>query len=114
MTDNIGLPVSGYGPQGDDKIAIVNANKQLEERQLRILDALAKDESIDKRWLAIGRTGLERAWMDINRAVFKPSRIDLPEDVAPKSVAVLEDEIKADLITEMKSFVAAVAGAPKS
>lgn len=77
MTQHSGLPVAGYRPQGDDKVALVNANKQAEERVLRILDALAEQPEIDKRWLAIGRTEIEKGFMAVNRAVFQPGRVEL-------------------------------------
>lgn len=77
---NVGLPVAGYQPQTDNAVALVNRNKQLEERLLRILDELALLETVDKRWLAIGRTGIEQGFMAVNRAIFKPSRIKLMDD----------------------------------
>ncbi len=33
--------------------------------------------NIDQRWLAIGRAHLEQAFMAINRAIFKPGRVEL-------------------------------------
>jgi hypothetical protein len=81
LTQHNGLPVSGYKPQSDDKVATVNLNKQHEERILRVLDGLRDDPSVDQRWLATGRTQLEKAFMSINRAVFQPGRVKLPEDV---------------------------------
>ncbi len=74
---NNGLPVSGYKPQSDDNVAKVNENKRLEEMLLRQLDALAADEAVDKRWLSIGRTDIEKGFMAINRAVFKPGRVEI-------------------------------------
>lgn len=87
-----GLPVHGYQPQSDAKVALVNEFKQDEERLLRKLDALSSQtfhlqnadgtrRSVDPRWLAIARTGFEQAFMALNRAVFQPQRISLPEDV---------------------------------
>ncbi len=76
-----GLPVSGYAPQPDDRVVVVNTNKAAEEAVLRILDMLAADPQVDKRWLAIGRTQIEQGFMAINRAVFKPGRVPLPGDV---------------------------------
>ena len=75
MTDHQPLPVSGYTTQSDDKVATVNENKQLEETVLKRLDALKENAEIDQRWLAIGRTHIEQAFMAINRAVFKPQRL---------------------------------------
>jgi hypothetical protein len=72
------LPVAGYTPQSDETIALVNANKELEERVLRVLDDLRAKADI--RWLTIGRTCIEQGFMAVNRAIFRPDRIDLPED----------------------------------
>ena len=82
MTQHSGLPVAGYRPQQDEAIALVNANKRAEEEVLRILDGLALRTDIDKRWLAIGRTEIEKGFMAVNRAVFQPERIALPGDDA--------------------------------
>ena len=75
--DHKGLPVEGYRPQNETNIALVNHNKRLEELALQTLDVLATHENVDKRWLAIGRTHLEQAWMAINRSIFKPDRVKL-------------------------------------
>jgi hypothetical protein len=73
-----GLPVSGYSPQSQDNVDLVNENKAIEEQVLRMLDEMAKDtDRFDQRWLAIGRTHIEQGWMAINRAVFQPKRVDL-------------------------------------
>jgi len=77
MTDHAPLPVAGYTPQSDDKVATVNINKQFEEQILQRLDWLKDQPGIDQRWLAIGRTGIEQAFMAVNRAVFQPQRIKL-------------------------------------
>lgn len=80
-TVNHGLPVKGYLPQTDDKVAIVNANKELEERVLRVLDEMkAGDMQFDQRMVAIARTQIQDGFMWMNRAVFQPSRVTLPED----------------------------------
>lgn len=74
------LPVHGYRPQTGHSVSIVNANKVVEEIVLRELDALKGNPDVDQRWLAIGRTHIEQGFMAVNRAVFKPERIKLPED----------------------------------
>jgi len=68
------LPVKGYTNQDDTAIATVNANKDLEELVLKQLDRLEKS-GCDLRWLNIGRTHLQLAFMSINRSVFKPERV---------------------------------------
>lgn len=75
--DHQALPVKGYLPQSEEKVSLVNENKVLEEQILRRLDALQAMDGLDKRWLAIGRTSLEQAFMAINRAVFQPARVQL-------------------------------------
>ena len=75
-----GLPVAGYRPQDGTAVHKVNINKEAEERVLRILDDLAADPEVDKRWLAIGRTQIEQGFMAVNRAVFQPGRAVLPGD----------------------------------
>jgi len=80
VTEHNGLPIEGYRPQSDDKITLVNHNKQLEELVLRTLDELQRMSSVDPRWLAIGRTDIEKGFMAVNRAVFQPGRAKLPGD----------------------------------
>jgi hypothetical protein len=82
-----GLPVSGYRPQSADRVSLVNANKEVEERVLRILDELAASDAVDKRWLAIGRTHIEQGFMAVNRSIFQPTRVALPDDTQQTPVA---------------------------
>jgi hypothetical protein len=74
------LSVLGYTGQSDEKIHLVNANKESEEALLRLLDAYARNDEIDGRWVAIARTHIEQGFMALNRAVFQPERISLPGD----------------------------------
>ncbi|MHB0785552.1 Acb2/Tad1 domain-containing protein [Bradyrhizobium sp. 5.13L] len=74
---NQGLPVAGYQPQSDANVSAVNVNKRLEEEILRRIDTLEQTPGIDRRWLNIGKTHLEQAFMALNRAIFQPSRINL-------------------------------------
>ena len=73
-----GLPVAGYKAQSDSKVALVNQNKELEERVLRQLDDMQNSGLYDPRWIAIARTNIEQGFMAMNRAVFRPERISLP------------------------------------
>lgn len=74
-------PVSGYKPLSQRKVDEVNINKRLEEVVLRRLDDIAHmDPSFyDARWLAVGRTHLEQAFMCVNRAIFQPERVKIEE-----------------------------------
>ena len=78
-----GLPVKGYKSQSDAAVTAVNEHKIEEERLLRRIELLFADETLgaDKRWLAIAKTLIEQGFMALNRAVFKPGRVELPEDI---------------------------------
>ena len=95
MTEHKGLPVPGYRPQDQRAIDIVSAHKEMEERVLRQIDALSRQtmpavatpggEAVnvpryDPRWLAMARSHIEQGFMALNRAVFRPERVQLPED----------------------------------
>jgi len=80
LEEHKGLPVAGYLPQSNDKVATVNINKELEERVLRQIDKMCLDQSNDQRMVALARTNIQQSFMWLNRAVFQPSRINLPED----------------------------------
>lgn len=76
-----GLPVSGYRPQNDENVRVVNTNKELEERVLRQIDAIlraAPQNEWDPRWAAVAKTHIEQGFMALNRAIFRPERIKLP------------------------------------
>jgi hypothetical protein len=90
MTD-----IKGYTHQGDEKLALVNANKEAEERLLRVIDRLQRDglpvsteagavnfAIPDFRWLAIAKTHFQEGFMALNRSIMQPTRISLPEDHA--------------------------------
>ena len=79
-----GLPVPGYRPQTQKALKTVEANKLAEEDLLRHLDRLFMTAGIDQRWLALGRSHIEQGFMAINRAVFCPNRVQLPEDLHDK------------------------------
>lgn len=87
MTDHKGLPVSEYRAQPDVAVNAVNKNKQIEEKILRLIDDLENEQlsgesfQADRRWLAIAKTDLEKGFMALNRAIFKPTRITLDDGV---------------------------------
>jgi len=81
MSENKGLPVKGYVGQSDKNVALVNENKVLEERVLRQIDAIRNGGSeYDQRMVAVANTKIQEAFMWLNRAVFQPTRIQLPGD----------------------------------
>lgn len=73
-------PILGYTPQSSEAIAVVNANKELEEWVLRSIDKHRLSDDADQRWLAIAKTHIQEGFMAFNRAIMQPKRIDLPGD----------------------------------
>jgi hypothetical protein len=69
--------VAGYRPLEQTAVALVNQNKRMEEYILRRIEELQKRSDTDKRMLAKGFTDVQQAFMWINRAIFKPERIEL-------------------------------------
>lgn len=81
MTDHKGLPV----PQSDAKVALVNEFKVDEERLLRKIDKvlygnIPLPSFVNPFWVGVARTHFQEGFMALNRAVFPPSRVKLPED----------------------------------
>lgn len=72
--------VKGYTPISDDNKALANCSKELEERVMRFLDGLETLPNTDKRAVAIARTNMQTGFMFAVRSIFKPERIELPED----------------------------------
>ncbi|MDE4297115.1 cyclic nucleotide-binding protein [Phaeobacter gallaeciensis] len=72
------LPVNGYTSQSDEKVALVNENKLIEELVMRQLDRHVRNvnsSDIDQRMVALARTKTQEAFMWLNRAVFQPKRL---------------------------------------
>lgn len=82
MTSRQGLPVAGYTDQSSDKVDLVNENKILEEQVLRQIDKLISvhRDQVDLRMTSIAKTEIQTAFMWLNRALFQPQRVSLPDD----------------------------------
>lgn len=99
MTTYNSLPVYGYTPQSEDKVEMVNENKLIEERLIRrcenLIDYIGKikvrvngntepSDSIghpyDQRFLRMAISHFQEGFMCMNRAIFNPERVFLPED----------------------------------
>lgn len=83
MADHEGLPVSGYTNQSANRVNLVNANKVLEERVLRQIEAVVGAVDIgviDGRSAALARTSIQEGFMWLSRSIFQPTRVNLPED----------------------------------
>ncbi len=88
MTDHTPMPVAGYTAQSDQRIALANEGKALEERYMRWLDKLQHGPlpapmTCDPRCIERARTGVQEAAMWAVRSIFQPQRIELPGDEPP-------------------------------
>lgn len=72
--------VPGYTQQSSEALSIVTSFKHVEEEVLRVLDEMKTGSEIDQVWLEIGRIQLQQSFMAINRSVFRPQRVTLPDD----------------------------------
>lgn len=87
-TTHAGLPVAGYQPQSDAKVALANEGKELEERYLRWLEKLGGHNApegspvCDPRCIALAKTNIQDGAMWAIRSIFQPQRVKLPEDAA--------------------------------
>lgn len=70
--------IKGFTDQSDRNKALVNRNKELEELVLRQIDVLKNTANLDPRCIQLGYTGIQEAFMWLNRGIFQPQRIDLP------------------------------------
>jgi hypothetical protein len=87
FTNPTGVEIPGYRKQSAATLHVVKFQKEWEERALRHLDWLETHPGVDRRWLAIARTGFEKSFMAVNRALLQPGRIALPEDAEPDKLA---------------------------
>lgn len=66
-----------------------SAVDEIEEHVLRLLDGLAADTvlAVDKRWLAAGRTDIEKGFMAVVRSIEKPARFTISDPEELQAIA---------------------------
>lgn len=64
--------IRGYGELGQEEIDLMNAVKAVGEQVRTTVQALDDMDSIDKRWLNIARTDLQKGFMSLARSIAKP------------------------------------------
>lgn len=65
--------VTGYRRLNEDEITWLNAGKSLANRVGDFVESLNDDPTVDKRWLAIARTDLQKGFMSLIRSIAKPT-----------------------------------------
>lgn len=66
-------PIQGYKAMSQAQVDLVNTVKRAEQTVLAMLRNLADDADIDPRWYAIGKTDIERGFMEICRSIARPN-----------------------------------------
>ncbi|SCB18483.1 Acb2/Tad1 domain-containing protein [Rhizobium lusitanum] len=66
------LSAAEYIRKSEEVQLLIAENRVAEEQVLDTLNALGSRSDIDKRWLSIARTDIERGFMALNRALAEP------------------------------------------
>ncbi|SOK58725.1 Phage protein [Yersinia phage fHe-Yen9-04] len=70
--DNQHKKIKGYRDLSQKEIDAMNEIKQLAATVEELIEKLEGTDSIDKRWLAIAKTDLQKGFMSAVRSVAKP------------------------------------------
>ena len=65
--------IKGYRDLSQEEIDLMNESKELAEQCRVLIEKLEAKEGIDKRWLAIGKTDLQKGFMSVIRSVAQPT-----------------------------------------
>lgn len=71
--DNQHKKISGYRDLTAEEIALMNEIKHQGEALGELVARLAANEAVDKRWVAIGTTDLQKGIMALVRSVARPT-----------------------------------------
>ena len=63
--------IAGYRELSQDEINAMNKSKELASQVGDFIDELEKNGYVDKRWLAIAKTDLLKAFMSLTRSIAK-------------------------------------------
>lgn len=66
-------PIQGYRSMTQATVDLINTVKRAEQGVLEIIRNLADDADVDPRWLAIGKTDLEKGFMSVCRSIARPN-----------------------------------------
>ena len=65
--------VTGYRQLSEIEARQMNVVKQVAEKVGEMVEVLKADPTLDKRWLAIGETDLQKGFMAIVRSIARPT-----------------------------------------
>ena len=74
MVENQHRKITGYRELSETEIALMNEGKALAQMVGQYLDNVAAaDVPVDQRWLAIGKTDLQKGFMAVIRSIAQPT-----------------------------------------
>ena len=65
--------IKGYRELTEKEISVINDIKQLEDLIGQMVTEMEHYDDIDQRWLAIGKTDLQKGFMSVIRSIAKPT-----------------------------------------
>ncbi len=65
--------IKGYRDLSQEEIDMMNMSKDIAEKCGHFIAELENIESIDKRWLAIAKTDLQKGMMSLVRSIAQPT-----------------------------------------
>lgn len=72
MVDQQHTKIKGYRDLTQDEIDAMNMCKQVAVEVGALCDKVAKIQGADQRWVAIGRTDLQKGFMSLIRGIARP------------------------------------------
>ena len=67
------IGVMGYRKLIKDEVELANKAKALSNRTADFIDEIGRSGHCDKRWLAIAKTDLQKAYMSLIRSIERPN-----------------------------------------
>ena len=64
--------VKGYRKLSEAEIQLMNEGKELGIKYGKFIEQLEQNPEVDKRWLAIGKTDIQKGQMAVIRSIAKP------------------------------------------
>lgn len=71
--DNQHKKIKGYRDLSQEEIDLMNEGKELSQKVGDFISKLEANESLDKRWVAIGKTDLQKGFMAAIRSIAQPT-----------------------------------------
>ena len=65
--------IKGYRELTDNEISVINDIKDLANLIGQMVEEMEKTDGIDQKWLAIGKTDLQKGFMSVIRSIAKPT-----------------------------------------